>query len=309
MPQRASRLVGSTFALYGQYPLLFLVLAAAVVVPYELIALLTTGTGQFSRGNAGAGGSFILWLLDMFLVSPLISALHVYAVAKVREGEEPRLATVFRRGLKVLPVVAAATIISWLGIIVGFLLFIVPGVILFLRWVVVAQAAAIENEGWLPALRRSRQLSAGHYKHILLFFLCTSVIALLPGLAAGRVFGYHDTGAASVLTGLAIHVVVASFSALAMALLFYDLLVRRETEAPELASSEAVIPDPVPATTPLPPDPSRDPRRYSDENRPHGWYVDPSSPTRMRYWRTADPPGWEGKTRTPSRIRKLWPDP
>jgi hypothetical protein len=230
-PHSAPRLLAATVDLYRRYPLLFLVLAAGVIVPYEVLTLLATGTGQLSRANAGVGASYILLLLDLFLVGPLISALHVHAVAEVRQGGEPQLATVFRRGLKVLPVVVAATIVSSLGIFVGFLLFVVPGVILFLRWVVVAQAAAIENEGWSTALRRSQQLSAHRYMHVILFVLFTGVIVAVPGVAAGFAFGHHDTGPASLLAGLAIHIVTASFAALAMALLFYDLLVRREAEA------------------------------------------------------------------------------
>lgn len=312
-PRSAPRLLVGTFELYRRYPLLFLVLAAGVIVPYELLTLLTTGTGQLSRASAGGGASFILSLLDMFLVGPLISALHVHAVAAVRQGGEPQLATVFRRGLKVLPVVAAAMIVSLLGILLGFLLFVVPGVILFLRWVVVAQAAAIEDDGWSTALRRSEQLSAHRYKHIILFVLITGAIAAVPGVAAGFAFGHHDTGAASFLAGLVIHIVTASFAALAMALLFYDLLVRREAEArefaaraPAIADASAAASEPTNAVAPLPVDPSRDPRQYSDQDRPQGWYVDPSSPKRMRYWGTGDPFGWSGTTRTPRKIRRAW---
>lgn len=82
--------------------------------------------GVFSRGAVEVGTSLLLTLLDW-----AFSALHVHA--------------------------AAATI-SGLGIALGFLALIVPGIILSLRWVVVAQAAAIEHEGWLSALRRSRDV-------------------------------------------------------------------------------------------------------------------------------------------------------
>jgi hypothetical protein len=201
---------------------------------------------------------------------------------------------------------------------VGLLLFVVPGLILLLRWIVAAQAAAIEDEGWSTALRRSEQLSAGRYRHVLLFFVFTSLIAGAPGFLGAHLFGYHDTTAASALTGLVVHVVTASFSALAMALLFYDLLVRREGEAREFAAREPVAADATgplapgaahrPPVSPLPLDPARDPRRYADADRPHGWYVDPDSPKRMRYWRNDAPRGWEGKARTPREVRQFWPD-
>jgi hypothetical protein len=37
--------VQSAFGLYRRFPLLFFVLAAGVIVPYEVIVLATTGTG------------------------------------------------------------------------------------------------------------------------------------------------------------------------------------------------------------------------------------------------------------------------
>jgi hypothetical protein len=222
------RLLLAAFDLYRRYPGLFFALAAGVIVPYELIVLATTGTGLFSRGSVAVATSLLLTLLDWVLVGPLISALHVHAVAEVGRGREPRIGPVAIQGLRVLPVVAAATIISGLGIALGFVALIVPGIILILRWVVVAQAAAIEHEGWLPALRRSRELSADHYWHIFAFLVCVGLILVVPVLLGGAVFGHHDTSAASFLVGLALHIFTASFGALATALLFYDLLARRQ---------------------------------------------------------------------------------
>ncbi|HEV7483689.1 MAG TPA: hypothetical protein VGO13_11395 [Solirubrobacterales bacterium] len=111
-----------------------------MVVPYQLIVLALTGAGPLAQSSLSLGVGSLLTLIEMALVTPLISALHVHAVAEVRNGRVPRLASVAREGLRVLPVVAAASIASALGIGIGFLLLIVPGVILFFRWVVVAQA-------------------------------------------------------------------------------------------------------------------------------------------------------------------------
>ena len=147
-PRSARQLVRAAFELYRRYPLLFLVLAAGVItVPYEVIVLAATGAGPFAHGSLSFGVGYLLTLIELALIGPLVSALHVHAVCEVAEGREPQLASVARRGLRVLPVVAAAAIIAWFGILLGFLVFVVPGIILSLRWYVVAQAAAIEHEG------------------------------------------------------------------------------------------------------------------------------------------------------------------
>jgi hypothetical protein len=60
----------------------------------------------------------------------------------------------------VLPVVAAAEIVANVGIVAGTYALAIPGIILSVRWSVVAQTAAVEHEGWLPALRRSWRLTS-----------------------------------------------------------------------------------------------------------------------------------------------------
>jgi hypothetical protein len=294
--------VQSAFGLYRRFPLLFFVLAAGVIVPYEVIVLATTGTGPFARGSLGQGVGLLLLLIELALVGPLVSALHVHAVRAVGEGREPRLVPIARRGVRVLPVVAAATIISLLGIGLGFLLLIVPGVILWLRWYVVAQAAAIEHEGWLPALRRSRQLTAGNYGHIFAFGIYVGLITTVPTLLAGIAFGHRTTTVASFLVGVLLQTVTWSFGALAAGLLYFDLRARfASVPGPVSTGDHAHV-----GTDASPVNHSLDPRDFQDQDRPKGWYVDPSAPNRMRFWGLGDPPGWGATTRTPRKIRWEW---
>jgi hypothetical protein len=238
-PRSASRLLVGTFELYRRYPLLFLVLAAGVIVPYELIALMATGTGSLSRANTSAGIQLLLTLTDWALVTPLVSALHIHAVSEVRRGQEPRIGPVTRQGLAALPVVAAATIASVIGIAVGFVFLIIPGLFLLLHWAVVAQAAAIEREGWQPALSRSGELVDGHYIHVTIFLVMVEAITTAPFFVGGLAFGHHETGVASFLAALALRVLTASFAALAGALLYYDLVLRQELELQPTAAGSS----------------------------------------------------------------------
>lgn len=300
-PRSAYRLVRAALELYRRYPLLFLVLAAGVIVPYEAIVLAATGTGPFAHGSLGFGVSSLLTLIGLALIGPLVSALHVHAVSEVLEGRKPQLALVTRQGLRVLPIVAAAAIMAWLGIGLGFLAFIVPGVILSLRWYVVAQAAAIEREGWLPALRRSRQLTAGHYRHLIAFVIYVTLITSVPTLLVGFAFGHETTTAASFSVGVALEVLTWSVSALASALMYFDLRARfASVTRPGLSLAAPLGGDPQRIAR------SWDPRAYSDRDRPKGWYIDPGSPDRMRYWGAGDSPRWEGTARTPQKVRQEW---
>lgn len=63
-PRSALRVTAATLELYRRYPSLFFVLASGVIVPYELIVLAATGTGDFSRADVGVGTSLLLSLVD-----------------------------------------------------------------------------------------------------------------------------------------------------------------------------------------------------------------------------------------------------
>lgn len=155
-------IVGVSLRLYRAFPVLFAVLALGVVAPYALLELVVSGSGPLASGGGGnAALRGLFELLSTTLVGPLISALHVHAVVAVAEGQTPRLARVASIGVRVLPAVAATEIIANLGISAGLIALVVPGVLLLLRWSVAAQAAAIEREGWLPALAGFADVSGG----------------------------------------------------------------------------------------------------------------------------------------------------
>jgi hypothetical protein len=158
-PRSVREILLATVALYRRYPLLFVSLAVGLITAYELAVLLIAGYGPLAQHtHRSLQARIVLELLSFSLIGPLISALHVHAVISIGEGHRPRLIDVARRGLRVLPVVAAAEIVANVGIVAGTYALAIPGIILSVRWSVVAQAAAVEHEGWLPALRRSWRL-------------------------------------------------------------------------------------------------------------------------------------------------------
>src|SRR5262249_983098 len=130
-PRGIGAIIGSTVRLYARYPLLFPVLAAVVLVPYALVVLAAPGRHPGYASHVGGTAEVVLATLPFILINPLVSALHVHAVSDVREGRVPRIGDVAMRGLRVLPVVVAAAIMSTLGIALGLVALIVPGVILW----------------------------------------------------------------------------------------------------------------------------------------------------------------------------------
>lgn len=235
-PRSVPGLIAEAFGLYRRYPLLFLTLAAGVIVPYQLVVLAATGVDQYNRTTLSFGVSLLLTLVDWTLVDPLVSALHVHAVADIEEGLTPQIGAVTRRGLAVLPLVAGAALLAGLAFFGGLMLLVIPGGILLLRLFVAAQAAAIERVSPRRALHRSWSLTQSNFIRVLFFFVCIGVITFVPSFLISRAFPHHHTTALAFLVGTALQILLVSFTALATALLYYDLR-RRELLA---ASSEGL---------------------------------------------------------------------
>ncbi len=224
-PRTVGAIVQSALRLYAGYPLLLLVLAVAVVVPYELIVLAATNTAPLAEQGTRASTALTLTLIDFALIGPLVSAFYVRAVMMVAEGTRPSLREIVVEGLKVLPVVVAASIVAGLGIGLGLIAFLIPGVLLAIRWAVVAQVAAIERTDWLGALRRSGELARGHYLHVFGVFVISGIVTY-GILRVGEAIVGSDTGAGQVIVGIVLATIARSFTSLMTAVLYFELRAR-----------------------------------------------------------------------------------
>jgi hypothetical protein len=216
------RTIGQIFRtalrLYAQLPLLFVFLAGIVVVPYEVVVVLL----EHDKGGLSVGTELVLLLVELALVHPCIAAIQVQAIIDLGEGKPPQIIDVIRRGLTVLPVVAAAVIVAGIGIAIGTLFFVIPGVILALRWAVVAQVAAVERTDWLTALRRGGELTRLSYWRILGLLVVVGILNQLPADVIGSANQLVAT-----IAGVAVAILVHSFGTLATNLLYFDLRTRQ----------------------------------------------------------------------------------
>jgi hypothetical protein len=211
--------------------------------------------------------------------------------------------------------VSSAVVLSFLGIFVGLILLVIPGIYLMLRWIVVAQSASLGEREWGDALERSGELTRGFKLHVLGVLVLLILVQAAVSVPIRLVFGFHPT-TASQLVDIPIGVLLTSFGALALALLYFDLQARFLDQLPPPppapiapAPGPTVAPEPTAVAAALAGDPL-DHGRWSDEERPAGWYVVPAAPHRMRYW-IADPEtrGWsERSTRTPRKVLTEWRD-
>ena len=275
IPRSAHQLIKDALALYRRNSLFFFVLSTGVCLPFQLLFYLAPAPSppveyvlgrplsveDFNSLNSeialGFGVKlFTVILILWFLIGPLLMMLHVRAVSGAREGRDPMLRTLFgqqafRTGAAAVAAwlvafrTGAAAVAAWLvasfGVALGFVAFVIPGLFLMVRWSVVVQAAVMEREGWLPALRRSRQLAAGHYVHVFAFTIYVGAIVFVPLFLVGLAMGSNSATVASFLVMTLVQVVTWSIAALAMGLLYFDLRLRHESLA--IPNSTTIRPD------------------------------------------------------------------
>jgi hypothetical protein len=215
-------IIGDALRCYVSYPALFATLTLAVVVPYAVIVRLVEQANLIGESRHGALASLVLVLVDVLLVGPLISALHVHAVLELGAQRVPRVREVCSRGMRVLPVVAAAQVVAGIATGLGFVVFIVPGLFLLAVWAVVAQAAAIENTDWMGALRRSAELTRGSRWHALGVLVSVGLINAVVERICGAAVG-SSVSVGALIAGVVVVMITLSFAALTGAMLYYDL--------------------------------------------------------------------------------------
>jgi hypothetical protein len=206
----------------------FTTITATVVVPWALVIWLVTGRGLLDQRSGTSGAALLSLGIASLIVGPLVSALHVHALSDIGNGRRPRLLSVLRRGVLVLPLVAAAQVVADIGSFVGTICLIIPGVILWARWILVPQIAALERPNWIDCLKQSWGRTRGLVLHV----LGVAFGVTIPLIVIFRVISLltpNRTDALTLSVGVIWELITISIVALTQAVLYYDVQARQPT--------------------------------------------------------------------------------
>jgi hypothetical protein len=124
----------------------------------------------------------------------------------------------------VLPLIGVG-LLAGIAIGIGFLLFVVPGLILLTIWAVVAPVVVVERSGVIAAFGRSRELVRGNGWNVFAVILIVNLIAIAVTTTLGTIGnGIADTVPMEILSILVASTVTAPITALAAATIYYRLL-------------------------------------------------------------------------------------
>ncbi|HEX2232894.1 MAG TPA: hypothetical protein VHG69_05975, partial [Thermoleophilaceae bacterium] len=187
--------------------------------------------------------------LIAFLVAALIGTAATYwfqgmvveAVRDILDGRRDHtVGSLFQSAAPVIVPLFLVGLLAGIGIAIGFLLLIVPGLILLTIWAVLAPVVVVERAGVLDAFGRSRQLVKGHgwqvFGVIVILFLIT---AAASAIVQAIFVGIADSFVGYFLADLIVRVLVSPLSAIAAAVMYFELKARHGEPVPEMAGAPA----------------------------------------------------------------------
>jgi hypothetical protein len=184
----------------------------------------------------GAGGDAWWWLifigvlvgfLVFFSLNTIGEAVLLLGAFQRMQGQLLRVNEALQRAFaRFFPLVGLG-IVWTLGFMVGFLLLIVPGVILLCMWWVAVPACVVENLGPIQSLSRSAELTRGYRWKIFGLFVLVSVINGIGGKMVDLVFGLAGDVVAGI-GSLCWFVAWTAFSNCVLIMTYHDLRVAKE---------------------------------------------------------------------------------
>lgn len=185
--------------------LLFGALPQQVYTYFVNPAMLAANPNNAVPGAVLTMGSSVVFLVFGMLVQGAI----VRATAAYAEGARATFGECVGTGLSAALPLIGLTILLILGLMVGFVLLVIPGMILYIMWSVAAPALVVEKTGVFAAFGRSRFLTKGarwkifglQILLVVVFMLLSSVVGVmmvagggLQSLAAQMEGGQMPTG-------------------------------------------------------------------------------------------------------------------
>ncbi|PYN71415.1 MAG: hypothetical protein DMD97_27695 [Candidatus Rokuibacteriota bacterium] len=198
-----AEIMDTGFRIVRQHFGLIIGIAAALYVPIAILGALVApepvpGSGPWASVGAGRVGFLIGLVLYAVVVSPIVSAAPI----------------------------AGTSILVGIAVMIGLVLLVIPGVYLFLCFLLVWQVMVLERRYGFAAMGRSRELMRGSLLRGFGITLAGAIIVSVVGGAIALVVG-HVPLLGPIGEGVARAAGVAYTSAVAV-VLYFDIRCRKE---------------------------------------------------------------------------------
>jgi len=227
---RVGRVFSRAWSVYIANFLIFTLVALVISLPNLL-----SGEGQTPTGIIRNFAVFVFWMI----ANTVGLAVILFGAFQAMRGRAVVIGEAIRRGLSRFWPIVGLAILQWLGITIGFLLFIVPGIMLAIRWSVALPACVVEGLGPTASMGRSAELTKGYRWKVFGIYLLIMIIAIIflgiIGALVAGLFGSTFT-AGAVERGITIGtvlwlIVTAIYTAyfnIIVVMMYHDLRAAKE---------------------------------------------------------------------------------
>lgn len=192
-----------------------------------------------ARSGAAVGaifGGLILYIIGFFLLQGMV----LKAAVNGFNGKSTPFGRAFDAAIsKVLPLIGLA-ILTFLALMVGFLLLIVPAVFLCVIWSVAAPSLVAEQRGVFESFTRSAELTRGHRWSVLgllaIYMAMSWVISLVGGGIGLALAGFGAAGinaAPVMILNTLVNIITGVGASVGAASLYYELRTAKEGSGAE----------------------------------------------------------------------------
>ncbi len=251
-PRSVTELIDAAFQVYRRTPVPFIVAMALVYVPWLAVRLLfqipipqtpdqLTPTVMRDLFAVAAVG-IVIYGLAGGVVAMLTRAVYL--------DETIDVAASFKHTLTRMLPLTIATIIAFALIGMGFVIFIVPGILLIARFFAVRQAVVLEDRGAFNALSRSGRLAAGNTGRILGTLFLVAVLTTVVNIGFGLFINILSSKVLANVLATAVAIVIYPIFSITETILYYDARIRNEGFDVEYLASAVTDTAPTSGTAP-----------------------------------------------------------
>jgi hypothetical protein len=242
------RVVARTFEVFGKNFISFCSLAVLIIVP-QMILEWSWVARNFVPGAPGM--SFVLWssvarlgviFVASLILSSVLQAALVHGTIATLNGKPAKFIECLLTGLESLPKVVRIGFLEGVFILLGFVLFVVPGLIALVMLCVSVPSAIVEKKPVLDSLSRSAELTSGHRWAIFGLLVVFILACFVLGLAIRPLVGLSifpaphspfPLNSAFWIASTIVKIVTTSIAAVLAASIYYELRTIKEGIGPE----------------------------------------------------------------------------
>jgi hypothetical protein len=215
------RVVKETFAAAQKHFVVLLVGAVVLTLLPQMILLMgTQGISATEPLKMLSSPAYIIGMFATLIGGAMLQAYVIYTVVQGHQGKTATIPEAFMAAVsKIIPLFILA-IVTYIGLVLGMVLLIVPGIILGLMWTVSIPALVVENIGPMQALGRSRNLTRGSRGAIFFLILAAALISFALSLG---IYGFNFAAmSAAASSPASIQFVASLIIGVLSSILFYS---------------------------------------------------------------------------------------